>query len=113
MVAGLSVFLVVTQLTSLATARQWVAHSHLVKEATQDLFSAVQDAETGERGYLITQNAHYLEPYNRAIAAIPTDEARLRSLVDDNSDQVKRVDGLSAAIGERTTILQRVVALGQ
>ena len=41
LVAGLSLFLAFTHLTSLAQARAWVAHSHAVKEATQDVFSFV------------------------------------------------------------------------
>ena len=32
-------------------------------EAIQDLRSTVQDADTGQRGYLLTREAHYLGPY--------------------------------------------------
>ena len=34
-----------------------------------DMLSAAQDAETGQRGYLITQNPAYLQPYHKGIAA--------------------------------------------
>ena len=39
-------------------------------EAIQDLRSTVQDAETGQRGYLLTREANYLGPYEEAIATI-------------------------------------------
>jgi CHASE3 domain sensor protein len=39
-------------------------------EAIQDLRSTVQDAETGQRGYLLTREANYLGPYVEAIATI-------------------------------------------
>jgi len=39
--------------------------------ATGDLISAEKDAETGQRGYLLTGSEAYLEPYRKAIAEIP------------------------------------------
>jgi PAS domain S-box-containing protein len=113
LVAGLSLFLAFTHLTSLAQARAWVDHSHAVKEATQDLFSSVQDAETGERGFLITEDPKYLEPYQRAETAIPDQERRLTALVADNPDQATRVQRLNRAIDKRLAVLDRIVAAGR
>ncbi len=39
--------------------------------STDELISQVKDAETGQRGYLLTGSEQYLEPYTRATAAIP------------------------------------------
>ncbi len=39
-------------------------------EAMQDLRSTIQDAETGQRGYLLTREPSYLAPYEEAIATI-------------------------------------------
>src|ERR1700678_2843035 len=39
--------------------------------ATNDLISQLKDAETGQRGYLLTGSEDYLAPYTKAIAAIP------------------------------------------
>jgi CHASE3 domain sensor protein len=41
-----------------------------VATAAADLLSAVRDAETGQRGYLLTGNSHYLEPYLRVHSQI-------------------------------------------
>jgi signal transduction histidine kinase/DNA-binding response OmpR family regulator len=40
-------------------------------ESLQTLFSAIQDAETGQRGYLLTGNDSYLPPFDRAESTLP------------------------------------------
>ena len=43
-----------------------VAHTNAVKTSLQEILTAALDAETGERGFVITGAASYLEPYERA-----------------------------------------------
>ncbi|MFI4933244.1 MAG: CHASE3 domain-containing protein [Caulobacterales bacterium] len=112
-VAGLSLYLAFTHLTSLARARAWVAHTHAVIESTQSLFSSVQDSETGERGFLITEDPRYLAPNVRATEAIPQAEAELTRLVADDLDQTARVKGLNQAIDRRQAIISRIVAVAR
>ena len=38
---------------------------------TDELISTVKDAETGQRGYLLTGSDEYLAPYSTALAMIP------------------------------------------
>jgi signal transduction histidine kinase len=90
-------------------AQEWVAHSRNVIAAAQTTFSAVQDAETGQRGYLITGDATYLAPYDRALAALRTDTAGLRALTQDNPRQQRRVDTLGALIQRRVSMLEHVI----
>ena len=40
-----------------------VAHTHEVLDALEQLISTLKDAETGQRGYLITGEPRYLDPY--------------------------------------------------
>lgn len=47
--------------------RQRVAHTRQITDAIEALFATIQDAETGQRGYLITGQREYLAPYNRAM----------------------------------------------
>jgi PAS domain S-box-containing protein len=49
---------------------QW-ARARILLTGTNDLISALKDAETGQRGYLLTGSDAYLEPYTKATAAIP------------------------------------------
>ena len=49
--------------------------------ASNDLLIGLLDAETGQRGYLLTSNPVYLQPYDTALSAVPADQQRLGSLV--------------------------------
>src|SRR6476646_9099733 len=51
------------------------------------LFSAVQDVETGQRGYLLSRNEAYLSPYSAAVQAMPERIAALGAVVADDPDQ--------------------------
>ena len=46
-------------------ASTWVAHTYQVGGNLQKVLSVLQDAETGQRGYLLTGNDAYLEPFRR------------------------------------------------
>src|SRR5437016_10350922 len=61
-----------------------VAHTHEVLAALEALQSTVTDAETGQRGYVLTGREQYLEPYRTALKAVPARLARMRSLTADN-----------------------------
>ena len=46
-----------------------VAHTNEVLDALDDVLSTMKDAETGERGFLLTGDERYLEPYHEAAPA--------------------------------------------
>ena len=46
-------------------------HARSVLDANETLLSALKDAETGQRGFLVTGDNQYLEPYQQALALIP------------------------------------------
>src|SRR4051794_26797896 len=71
------------------TARQQAIQSERVAALTQSLMSAIKDAETGQRGFLLTGRDSYLEPYNRSLEIIPNDLARLRLEVVRPENQVR------------------------
>ena len=110
LVAGLSLFLLFTQIATLGAARAWVEHSRVVIGAIQELRASIEDAEQGERGYLITGDDSDLEPYARADAALPAEESRLLSLVSDNPAQTRLAKGLVESIETRRAGISRTVA---
>ena len=61
-------------------ARADSATSNVI-EASNDLLIGLLDAETGQRGYLLTGNPAYLQPYETALSTIPADQQRLGSQV--------------------------------
>lgn len=51
---------------SFVESNKWIIHTHEVINNLDELLSTLKDAETGQRGYLITGLPDYLEPYNDA-----------------------------------------------
>jgi signal transduction histidine kinase len=62
-----------------------VRHTHQVTEALERLLSDIKDAETGQRGYLLTGDSAYLQPYDTAVKSIAGDLASVRQLVAGDS----------------------------
>jgi len=75
-------------------SRALVAHTRDIIDRAQSTLSALQDAETGERGFLITGEPSYLEPYDRGVSSLASDTTALRALTTDNAAQQRRLDSL-------------------
>jgi PAS domain S-box-containing protein len=60
------------------------------------LESVVKDAETGQRGFIITGEPSYLQPFNQASENLPLELERLRGFpwIDINSDEIGRITQL-------------------
>ncbi|QNK67537.1 response regulator [Variovorax sp. PAMC26660] len=74
----------------------WVEHTDRVTRAASELQRQSIDMETGMRGFLITGDETFLEPYQSALPRIKGDTAALRELVSDNRQQVERIDRIAA-----------------
>ncbi len=68
-----------------------VSHTQEVLVALDDALSAVVDAETGQRGYILTGKESFLEPYTKAISEIDSDLENLQRLTADNPNQQRRI----------------------
>src|SRR5438477_6385548 len=71
-----------------------VAHSYEVLTNLDTLLSLLKDAETGQRGYLLTGEDSYLQPYRDAIANLNGTVEQLRELTADNPNQQRRLEEL-------------------
>ncbi|WP_291728352.1 sensor histidine kinase [Bernardetia sp.] len=74
-----------------------------------ELLSAVQDAETGQRGFLLTSREKYLEPYNRAIKDIPTLVEELGSNFKSNELLASNIETLEKLIEEKLDELKTTI----
>jgi len=88
-----------------------VAHTYAVKAALEQLLATIVDAETGERGFVITGDEKYLEPYERARADVSTNFSQARSLTADNLEQQRDLERLSALADRKLAELAKAVAL--
>src|ERR1700694_5652736 len=114
-VAGLSLLLVAGLLyrntRGFIEASQWVSHTHDVLAELESTLSAVADAQTATRGYIITGQEVLLEPYQTAAPEVRAHLDRLKSLTADNADQRPRLAMLESAIAGKFDLLQENIDL--
>src|SRR5580698_5729245 len=77
----------------------------------QNLLSSTKDAETGQRGYLLTGDEAYLEPFNSGRAAIDGELKEIRALNEHNSAQLQRLEQLQGLVSAKMSELLNTVNL--
>ena len=87
-----------------------VTAARAVRSASADLLSRVQDAETGQRGYLLTRDESYLEPYTAAVANLPDNKARLERAVANLREVEPNVKRLSSRLDQKMAELASTLA---
>ena len=88
-----------------------VQRNHEVKEELSAVLRLVVDVETGQRGYLITDDPVYLEPYQEAISQIDARLARLDGLTKTSAPQQQRMYELRRLEKEELALLQQTIQL--
>jgi len=91
--------------------RAEVNKSYETRLQIQKVFSSLQDAETGVRGFFLTRDEEYLEPYARAVASLDDQEARLADLVTAQKDQAEDLIRLQALADRKLQILSRAIEI--
>ena len=114
-IAALIVFLnawwALQSVGTLATNGYWVAHSWQVVHQVERVLGSAVNAETGERGYLLSGMDSYLEPYTAARQELPAELNRLQSLTSDNPSQQDSTRELRAALDRRLTVLETAIGV--
>ncbi|MEG4441912.1 CHASE3 domain-containing protein [Microcoleus sp. AT9_B5] len=90
---------------------RWVNHTHRVLTELEAALSTLKDAETGQRGYLLTGEERYLEPYHSAIARVNEQIFGLQQLTADNKRQQQRIRDLKIAIDSKLDELEKTINL--
>ena len=113
---GLAIILLVIMAASSYRAIQqfietsrWVEHTHEVLTRIENVLSTLKDAETGQRGYLLTGIEEYLEPYHGAVARIEEQIKQLRDLTSDNPRQQRRILLLAQKVTAKQDELQKTI----
>jgi PAS domain S-box-containing protein len=110
LVAGLTFYLEFHERDAFVESRGLVIHSHNIIEAAQTLLSQALDAESGQRGYLLTHDRAYLNSYERASEAAPGSMKALRRSVEGDVDQSRRVDQINLTVQSKLNELAKGVA---
>ena len=114
LIAGFTVLAALIGLTLTVAASQrradaMVAHTMDVQNRLTTVLSRLQDAETGQRGYLITGRKEYLEPYDTALARLDGDLTGLASATADNPVQRTAMAQLRSLADQRLDKLKEVL----
>jgi signal transduction histidine kinase/CheY-like chemotaxis protein len=110
-VGVLSAVFFISLITYLLTVIQWVEHTdRVINNANHSLRLSI-DMETGMRGFLLTGDEHYLDPYEVAKPGVVAELKNLGELVVDNPQQVDRLRRLSALQDEWNDFAQEMIML--
>ena len=116
MLAALLLVLVI----AILSYRAWIVFAHSsdqlaasqeVATQTNALLSALKDAETGQRGFLLTGRDSYLTPYRRALMEVPATLDRLAAATATYPDQTGRVAALRPLVTEKLEELNQTIVL--
>ena len=108
---GLACALMVFAVASSFRAERWVERSLQLQQSTWELFSLVQDAETGQRGYMLTGDRSYLQPFLEAKAQLPGREAKLREAASQSPERAAQQAQLFNLIASKMDELGRTVQM--
>jgi methyl-accepting chemotaxis protein len=96
--------------STLQSAMVWEMHTEDVLSETGRLLSALQDAETGQRGYLLTKQSEFLEPYDAGRRDAVSSLDRLGAMTSDNAAQQVRVANLRKVMASQFAVLSETLS---
>jgi Predicted periplasmic ligand-binding sensor domain len=82
--------------------------NHTLQLTTQ-ILSLIKDAETGHRGYQLSNDDQYLEPYYVAKKELPLKLDQLDSLSLDQDDLLTKVEEFRKAIDSQLAIIEQIL----
>jgi PAS domain S-box-containing protein len=87
----------------------WVEHTQDVLRVSDNILLDVLNIETGSRGYLISKNDIFLEPFNKSVITINENINNLKKLTKDNNSQQKRIIQLKAYIIKKVLFSNQLI----
>ncbi|HEV2100782.1 MAG TPA: CHASE3 domain-containing protein [Stellaceae bacterium] len=106
---GIVVYNAFSIIPNLQRSQAEVAHTFKVIDTARGLDHALQDAERGQRGFLITGDDEYLRSYSAGVKDAPARLGELRQLTADEPEQLDRVAVLDKQVAEKLQEMQQTV----
>ncbi|MER9949966.1 CHASE3 domain-containing protein [Mesorhizobium sp. M0047] len=107
LIVGSRAMLVEGQRANRAAAREAIEYQELLS----GLLSLAQDAEGGQRGYLLTGEKSYLEPYRQAVGAIPERLAHIEGMTTPDDQVVQQINHIKEALSQKQAEMAETIAL--
>jgi signal transduction histidine kinase/CheY-like chemotaxis protein/HPt (histidine-containing phosphotransfer) domain-containing protein len=90
-----------------------IGHARMVIMAVESMQITITDAETGQRGFLLTGDESYLQPYKDAVSRVENDLNHLKRLTDedeeDDPQQTPRISLLDSLVATKLSELQACI----
>ncbi|WP_199118173.1 response regulator [Pedobacter sp. ASV28] len=109
------IFVLISALASYLSIRSlndsyvWIEHTQEVAKTAERLEIELLNAETGLRGYVITEKDYYKQPYNQSIDKILPLIERLRNLAQGNEAQIKKIDSIAYYAGLKVVDMKQIM----
>jgi len=91
----------------------WVLQTHKVIQESERFLGYMRDAETGQRGYLLTLDEQYLEPFHNGIENANLKLETLKVLTQDNLEQQTRLKDIQKLVEEKISELETTIQLAK
>ncbi|WP_128547030.1 response regulator [Larkinella soli] len=112
-----TILLLVSLAASFYSIQKLIANSKLVNHTNQvlleaeNIISGMKDAETGQRGYLLTLDPAFLQPYNGALEKVNRSYGEIRNLTSENAAQQPSLEQIHTLYERKFQQMQRVIDL--
>ncbi|RSU50894.1 diguanylate cyclase, partial [Sphingomonas sp. S-NIH.Pt15_0812] len=92
---------------------RWVTHSAAIIETTDEALGDLREAESGQRGFVLTHDPAYARTFDERIKSAASNMARVVALTADNPVQHARTREIARLMAERSIALRRPLDLGR
>jgi len=94
-----------------STGVQRVMQTLEMTRGMEAVLSTLADAETGQRGFLLTGTEAFIEPYTAALARLPRQIADARRLAEDSPAEMQRLDAVERLAADKLAWLKETIRL--
>ncbi len=85
-----------------------VEHTYRLRQDLSDVLQDLVDAETGMRGFLLTNDQQFLSPYRDGLRRLPGDMAEVRQRLQADPRAIEHVHELEGLVDERLQVLDAI-----
>lgn len=96
-----------------AEQQEWINHTQKVIHESESFLGNLKNAETGQRGFLLTHRLEYLEPYNIGLAKAQENFSSLKFYTQDNIQQQKLLNNLKIDVDNKVKELGETIELAR
>lgn len=97
-------------IAKLVDSEAWVEHTSKVLQGLDNIISRIKDAETGQRGFLLTGDPVFLDPYKGSKDDVMAYLDQVELLTADNAAQQKDFPKLQQLINEKYVFIDNTIA---